>query len=222
MSHRKRPLRVLWKKRCRGRSSSGSKLRHVSSKNGLFEFYTKIVAEAIRFIENDLFESCGKNVAEEGVLQDRNRDKFHRKNGLFELYVKIVAEAIRLIENDLFEFCGKNVAEEEVLQDRNRDTFIEKRPLRVQCSNRCRSDTFHRKRPLRVQCSNRCRSDTFHRKRQWKNVAEEGVLQDRNRDMFHQKTASSTKVGIPTLLWNFTSRFVFGFFQHKNTMTFQQ
>ena len=106
---------------------------------------------------------------------------------------------------------GKNVAEEGVLQDRNRDTFHrKKRPLRVQCSNRCRSDTFHRKRPLRVQ---------------WKNVAEEGVVQDRNRDTFHQKTASSTKVGIPTLLWNFTSRFVFGFFssqKHNNVSTMIQ
>ena len=58
--------------------------RYVSSKNGLFEFYVKIVAEAIRFIENDLFELFGKNV---------QRKKFFR-----------IEIAIRFIENGLFEF----------------------------------------------------------------------------------------------------------------------
>ena len=68
----KRPLRVLWKKHCRGRRNRDTFHR----KNG-FKFYTKIVAEAFVSLKNDLF--CGRNVAEEGVLQDRNRDTFHRK-----------------------------------------------------------------------------------------------------------------------------------------------
>ena len=40
-----------------------------SCEGWLFEFYVKIVAEAIRFIENDLFEFFGKNVAEEEHLR---------------------------------------------------------------------------------------------------------------------------------------------------------
>ena len=78
-----------------------------SSKNGLFEIYVKIVAEAIRFIENDLFEFFGKKCCRERSSLGSKSQHVSSKNGLFELYVKIVAEAIPFIENNLFEFCGR-------------------------------------------------------------------------------------------------------------------
>ena len=63
------------------------KIVDVSSKNGLFEFYVKIVAEAIRFIETTSSSS------KEKTLQ---RKKFFR-----------IEIATRFIENSLFD-QGRN------------------------------------------------------------------------------------------------------------------
>ena len=55
--HRKRPLRVLWKKTLQRKEFFRVEIAKRFVEIGLFELYGKNVAEAIRFIENGLFES---------------------------------------------------------------------------------------------------------------------------------------------------------------------
>ena len=55
------------KNRCRERSSSGSKSRYVSSKNGLFEFYVKIVAESILPLQHFLPQNSKRLFSMKGI-----------------------------------------------------------------------------------------------------------------------------------------------------------
>ena len=102
----------------------------------------------------------------------------HRKTGSSSSIQKSLQKRFVSLKTTSSSFVEKTLQRKKFFRIEIAMRFIEKRPLRVICKNRCRSASSHRKRPLRGG----------------KNVAEEGVLQDRNRDTFHRKTASSSSM----------------------------